>query len=68
MTAYVLSQNHWTLASYRERMTTKQWREVLLQGNDTIIFRGNVCKLKAENLGAGVVEVYKDMPAPGGEP
>ena len=51
------------LATYRQRMTTKQWREVLLAGADFIVFKGNPCHLKAKNIGAGVVEVYKDIPA-----
>ena len=62
-TATMLSNNHWTLATYRQRMTTKQWREVLLAGSDFIVFKGNPCHLKAKNIGAGVVEVYKDIPA-----
>ena len=55
-----LSPNHWTLRDFRERFTTKQWRQILLQGDDTIIFRGSICKLQAINLGAGVVEVSKE--------
>ena len=62
----MLSNNHWTLATYRQRMTTKQWREVLLAGADFIVFKGNPCHLKAKNIGAGVVEVYKDIPANAG--
>lgn len=58
----ILSNNHWTMATYRQRMTTKQWREVLLN-ETTIVFNGTVCELRANNLGHGVVEVYKDIPA-----
>lgn len=54
------NDNHWVFTHYTERMTTKQWREILLSGNDVIMFRGNFCRLKAKNLGAGVVEVSKD--------
>jgi hypothetical protein len=60
----ILSGNHWTLAAYRQRMTTKQWREVLLEEGDTIVFAGTPTNLKAKNLGYGVVEVYKDLPIP----
>jgi hypothetical protein len=42
-------------------MTKKQWRDILLNNQDKIIYRGRVCQLKADNLGGGVVEVYKDM-------
>jgi len=56
----VLSNNHWLLKDYHQRMTIKQWREVLLNKDDQlIIFQGEVYELKAKNLGAGVVEVYK---------
>jgi hypothetical protein len=41
-------------------MTTKEWKQILLNGKDKIIFRGGVVRLKAENLGHGVVEVYKE--------
>lgn len=54
-----LNEGHWTMPFYRQRMTIKEWREVLLAEQDTIIFKGSVCKLKAKKLGAGVVEVYK---------
>jgi len=59
----ILSTNHWTLATYRQRMTTKEWREVLLAGDDFLAFKGNPCHLKAKSIGAGVVEVFKDIPA-----
>ena len=55
----VLSVNHWVMENYTQRVTTKQWKAILLKGNDSLIFRGNVRKLKARNLGAGVYEVYK---------
>lgn len=57
----MLSENHWRLATYRQRMTTQQWRDVLLAGKDNIIFRGTLYPLKAQHLGAGVVEVFKDI-------
>ena len=56
-----LSQNHWTSLLFRQRMTTAQWRKVLLEEQDCIAFKGNPCHLKAKSLGAGVVEVYKDI-------
>lgn len=40
-------------------MTTKQWGEILLAKDDTLIFHGRLYQLKAKRLGAGVVEVYK---------
>jgi len=47
------------MESYTERITVSQWREVLLDERDTMIFKGNVRQLVAKNLGYGVVEVSK---------
>ena len=54
-----LNSNHWSLPFYRQRMTIKQWREILLAEEDSIVFKGTPCKLKAKNIGAGIVEVQK---------
>jgi hypothetical protein len=56
---FALSENHWRMEEYTERMTTKQWKEVLLEERDVMIFRGHCRRLKAKRLGYGVVEVYK---------
>lgn len=56
----ILSPNHWVLESFVQRMTTAQWRQVLLNGDDYMIFRGHLRYLKAKPLGAGVVEVTKE--------
>lgn len=50
---------HWTFEDYKQRMTTKEWKSILLSGNDSIIFHGRLRKLKSKNLGHGVVEIYK---------
>ena len=52
---------HWRTPEYRQRMTTQAWRNILLSNDDSIIFRGNIVKLKAESIGYGVVEVFKDF-------
>lgn len=57
-----LNANHWMFREYRERMTTKQWKQILLNNEDTIIYKGYLYKLKMKNLGCGVVEVFKDIP------
>ena len=54
------SENHWIFEDYRQRMITKHWKWILLRNDDVIIFQGERRKLKAKNLGAGVVEVYKE--------
>ena len=55
-----VSPNHWTMEKYVERMSAKQWRGVLLNGQDTLIVGGNLRQLVAKNLGYGVVEVSKE--------
>jgi len=54
-----LSNGHWQSENFSERMTTKEWREVLLDHGDKLIFRGHLRQLKATSLGAGVYEISK---------
>ena len=56
---FLLSPNHSVMESYKERITVSQWREILLDERDTMIFKGTVRQLVAKNLGYGVVEVSK---------
>jgi len=51
---------HWVREDYRQRITTKEWQKLLLDKDDTVIFRGRIRKLTAKNIGAGVYEVYKE--------
>ena len=51
---------HWTIENYRQRITTKQWKELLLDNGDQFIFKGRMRKLKSKNLGSGVIEIYKE--------
>lgn len=50
---------HWVREDYRQRMTKKEWKKLLLDKEDTVIFRGRIRQLKAKSLGAGVYDVYK---------
>ena len=52
-----LNDAHWNVRGYKQRMTTKQWREILLASKDRIIVGGLVRTLASKSLGAGVVEV-----------
>ena len=54
-----LSNNHWTLEDYKERITTEQWKQILLNNDDKIIVKGQARQIQAKNLGYGVVEVSK---------
>ena len=61
MSDQILSDNHWRIPDFRQRITTKQWKQLLLDENDRIIFKGHIRPLKAKSLGAGVVEITKDF-------
>jgi len=54
----VRSANFWTFEQATQRMTRKEWAKILLEEQDTLIAKGRVRRLKARNLGAGIVEVY----------
>lgn len=54
----LINQNFWKYENATRRMTRREWAKILLDGADTLIANGHVRKLKARNLGAGVVEVY----------
>ncbi|MFA5557834.1 MAG: hypothetical protein WDA59_00015 [Methanofastidiosum sp.] len=56
-----LNKAHWTFPYFKQRMTKKEWKQILLNEEDTIVYKGNIVKLKVNNLGCGVVEVYKDI-------
>ena len=51
---------HWVHENYRQRITTKQWKQILLNKEDRILFHGRSYQLIGKNLGAGVVEIYKE--------
>lgn len=55
-----ISNNHWNPNNrgFKERMTTKQWKDILLKEEDKVIVRGVLRQVKAKNLGYGVVEVW----------
>ena len=57
----VLNDWHWRKENYRQRITTKEWSQILLNGKDTIIYKGNLVKLMAIPLGYGIVEVTKNL-------
>ena len=57
----ILDDQHWTFGDYRQRMTTKKWRELLLNDDDMVIFQGKVTRLIGKSLGSGVMEVWKDI-------
>lgn len=51
----------WITDTYSQRMTSKGWKAILLNRQDSIIYKGKTTKLIAKNLGYGVVEISKDL-------
>lgn len=54
-----LSINHWTAEGFRQRMPARDWRKVLLAGDDRIMAQGYMRRLVAKKVGFGVVEISK---------
>jgi len=56
-----LDIRHWQIEGFKQRMTTKEWRKVLLDGDDKIICKGRLRQLAVSNLGGfGAVEISKE--------
>ena len=55
----ILDDQHWRFKDYTQRITYKQWKTLLLNDDDNIIFEGRVMKLKVKNVGFGMVEITK---------
>jgi hypothetical protein len=56
----ILSDNHWTMESYVQRITTVEWAQVLAEEADSPIVKGHLRKLHAKPLGYGFVDVAKE--------
>ena len=59
MASRVLSDNHWLVEDYRQRITVKEWRQILRDDDDRFIAKGRLRELASKNLGSGIIEVYK---------
>lgn len=55
-----LSINHWNYEVYRERVTAKEWRGILLNGEDKIVVNGHARRIIGKRIGPGVYEIYKE--------
>jgi len=55
----ILDPQHWRFRNFKQRITGKDWRQLLLNDDDKIIFNGKVMQLKAKHLGCGVYEISK---------
>lgn len=57
----LIHPNHFTCPDFKQRMTTQDWKKILLANEDTIIYCGTRYNLFAKKIGFGVVEVQKEM-------
>ena len=55
----MLVDGHWHVEGFTQRVTTKEWRDILLKEGDRIIVDGRARQLQAKSLGAGVQEISK---------
>ena len=60
----ILDLGHWRREDYVQRVTRKQWREVLLNRDDDVVINGRPRKLVGKDIGYGVVEVSFDDKVP----
>ena len=56
----ILDEQHWQFEDYCQRIKASVWKQLLLNDDDKIIHGGRIRKLKAKNMGYGVVEISKD--------
>jgi hypothetical protein len=54
-----IDNGHWKNEYHAQRVTLREWREILLNHEDQIIYKGRLRVLKAKHLGAGVYELTK---------
>lgn len=54
-----LDQKHWDNENHHQRVTIKEWREMLLAEEDNMICKGTLRQLKGKIIFPGVVEIYK---------
>lgn len=52
--------HHWLVEDHKQRITEKELREMLLAGEDTIIYHGRIRRLKAKHLLVGIYEISKE--------
>lgn len=57
----IISPGHYQKPMFKERMTTKQWRAIVLAERDYTIFAGTMTPLVAKKIVCGIVEVSKDL-------
>lgn len=56
--ASILNDNHWRNPQYRQRITRKELKQILLDNDDCPFIAGRQCTMKKKYLGAGIYEIW----------
>lgn len=56
-----LDNGHWKLDNFTQRMPVKQWSKIVREYRDSVIYKGNIVKLKGVRVAPDVIEVTKDF-------
>lgn len=54
----IRNKAHWAMPSYRQRITSKELKSILLNHQDTIIRFGSCCSMRKKSLGVGIYEIW----------
>ena len=55
----ILDEQHYYRMDYKQRITTQDWKLLLLNDDDNLICNGRFYELKGKYLGAGIYEIRK---------
>ena len=55
----ILDNQHWDYEECKQRINVKDWKQILLNNDDNLIFLGEVTRLIGRNIGFGLLEVSK---------
>ena len=56
---HIPDPRHKTEEDFKERMTAKRWRTILIALNHKVFIKGHIRLLMADQLGHGIVMVHK---------
>jgi len=51
---------HWETEGYRQRMPLRDWQQICLRGEDSVIFHGKLRRLVGKRVCPGVYEIHKE--------
>ena len=51
---------HWQYEDHRQRITTEEWKKLLLEKDENIIYHGRLRRLLGKRIAPGIYEIYKE--------